>query len=155
MCVYMDNTSLEYFVSWMILHAWNIRCYRFRCSSFTISYTQNILRIPYIRNIPWLFRVLNILLVISSFYIKEFYFFFFYFSFITSYSLEYFGGFFFLVPLLFKIDLIVKGPSLIPCFMLFLFYNARANIFKYSTHIFLKRFLAFKIHLSFSPFKMK
>lgn len=133
MCVYMDNTSLEYFVSWMILHAWNIRCYRFRCSSFTISYTQNILRIPYIRNIPWLFRVLNILLVISSFYIKEFYFFF-YFSFITSYSLEYFGGFFFLVPLLFKIDLIVKGPSLVPYVSCYFYFTMPEQIFSNILH---------------------
>lgn len=133
MCVYMDNTSLEYFVSWMILHAWNIRCYRFRCSSFTISYTQNILRIPYIRNIPWLFRVLNILLVISSFYIKEFYFFF-YFSFITSYSLEYFGGFFFLVPLLFKIDLIVNGPSLVPYVSCYSYFTMPEQIFSNILH---------------------
>lgn len=26
-CVRMENTSLEYFVSWMILYAWNIRWY--------------------------------------------------------------------------------------------------------------------------------
>lgn len=69
------------------IHLWNILCLgrfytlgifddtAFECSSFTISY-RILLRIPYIRDILWLFHVSNILLVVSSFYIKGFYLFF-------------------------------------------------------------------------------
>lgn len=109
----MENTSLEYFVSWMILVRLEYSMVPLSMLQFyNILHLQNILRIPYIRNIPWLFHVSNILLVISSFYIKEILFFFFLFQFynILEDILEDSS----FVPLLFKIDFVSI------CFMLLL-----------------------------------
>lgn len=134
-CVRMENTSLEYFVSWMILYAWNIRWYRFRCSSFTISYTYRIffgyltfgIFLGYFMS--RIFYCLYLLFTLKGF------FFFLSFSFITSWNII-----FFFVPLLFQIDF-VKGPSLIPCVSYYFYITMpRANgIFS--------NILEFRIHL--------
>lgn len=143
-CVRMENTSLEYFVSWMILYAWNIRWYRFRCSSFTISYTYRIffgyltfgIFLGYFMS--RIFYCLYLLFTLKGF------FFFLSFSFITSWNII-----FFFVPLLFQIDF-VKGPSLIPCVSCYFYITMQteySQIFSNLEYIFLKKFLAFRIPL--------
>lgn len=134
-CVRMENTSLEYFVSWMILYAWNIRWYRFRCSSFTISYTYRIFFGYLTFGIFLGYFMSRIFYCLYLLFMLKGFFFFLSFSFITSWNII-----FFFVPLLFQIDF-VKGPSLILCVSCYFYITMpKANgIFS--------NILEFRIHL--------
>lgn len=146
-CVWRIHLWNILYLGWF-WYAWNIRWYRFRCSSFTISCTYRIffgyltfgIFLGYFmsRIFYWLYLL---------FILKRFYFFFFFlFQFynILEDILEDSS----FVPLLLKIDF-VKGPSLIPFYMFHVIIAMpRANfILKFSIYILLKRFLAFRIHL--------
>lgn len=146
-CVRMENTSLEYFVSWMILYAWNIRWYRFRCSSFTISYTYRIF-----------FGYLTFGIFLGYFMSRIFYclyllfrlkgfFFFLSFSFITSWNII----FFFLFLCFFKL-ISLRVHLLFYVFRVIFTLQCQeqteySQIFSNLEYIFLKKFLAFRIPL--------
>lgn len=128
-----------------IIHLWNILCLGWFCTLGIFDVTAfdaPVLQYPTLRIffgyltfgiflgyfVSWIFYWLYLLFILRNSI------FFFYFSFITSYSLEYFGGFFFLVPLLFKIDLIVKGPSLVPYVSCYFYFTMPEHIFSNILH---------------------